>query len=325
MAIQDLNPRDIELSVTSSRSTLELGEPWEILLHIKNHSDQTVWIAAAATTLTLPAEVIHPAESRVASRGAQLPTISGPGYDLVNIPKGGRYICTWRLNENAKELARISSPWDLRRWHLFFHPGEYEIQANIHLWTEQPNARELVASRLLGGEDDAGQGLAALLGTLKSRKEEKGELTATGSAEKAADGSEEDDTETKQQKLFEAKEKQFQVLSKSIPLTVIGRIDVTIKSTSQFGAAAFGGGLAFLFREFYAMTEATVVLTWSDLALLPTYVLSAILISLFVNRITEARFPLTVKIMDFWGATAFGVLAAFGGDAILAQILKFLT
>lgn len=323
MAIQDLNPRDIELSLTSSRGTLELGEPWEILLHINNHSDQTIWIAAAATTLTLPAEVIHPAESRVASRGAQLPTISGPGYDIVSIPKGCRYMCTWRLNENAKELAQISSPWDLRRWHLFFHPGAYEIQANIHLWTEKPNTRELVASRFLDGNQDEGKGLAESLGAIKSLKEEK-EFPTPADEKQAAGESDEHDTESKQEKLFEAKEKQFQVLSNSIPLTVIGKIDVTIQSTSQFVAAAFGGCLAFLFREFYAMTEASISLAWSDLAFLPTYVLSAVLISLFVNRITEARFPLTVKIMDFWGATAFGVLAAFGGNAILVQTFKFL-
>jgi len=304
-SIEQLNPRDVELALTSSRRTLELGEPWEILLRVRNHSSLTVWLSAAATTLTLPAEVLHPAESRVASRGPQLPTVPGPGYDIVSIRPGGQYICTWRVNTEDEDFERFKDSWAIRRWHFFFHPGEYEIQAHVHVWTEEPHSRNLVAPRLLKNPQVAAQASSASL-----------------SEESASSGARELSPE---EQLFEAKKLQCEVLSQSLPLSVTGTIDVTIKSSFLFGAAAFGGVLAFFFREFYRAGQgAADHLAWSDLYTLPMYVLTAIIIFLLVHRITEARFPLTVRIMDFWGATAFGVLAAFGGHAILDKVLRAL-
>lgn len=110
-------------------------------------------------------------------------------------------------------------------------------------------------------------------------------------------------------------------MAKSFSLVAKGTIEVGIKATFAFYAAALGGLLAFAFRELYWAHTEPSKLTLKDALLLPTYVLTAVLLSLVVSRVTEARLPLTIRVMDFWGATAFGVLAAFLGNAIITKII----
>lgn len=329
-----MNPRDIELHLTSSRETLELGEPWEILLYVHNHSEFIVWIVDLTTTLTLPAELIHPGESNVGSRGAQLPTVSGPGSDMVSIPPGGQYMCSWRINQDAREMDETVSKWDIFRWHMFFHPATYSIQAHIHVWTERPDPEVLATPRMIQIRHESQKQRLSVQEIIAEQSDEinADEHSASKDIDTEALASHSSQTTTRsfpdeedfETSMFPIKKLQADAMAGSLPLTAAGHIDVTIKSTSQFVAAALGGVLAFLFRESYALSSNTAPLQLQDIGLLPTYVLSAVLISLLVSRVTEARFPLTVKIMDFWGATAFGVLAAFAGAALLSRVLMFL-
>lgn len=326
-----LNPRDIELSLFSSRQTLELGEPWEILLEIRNHSHLTVWVADISTTLTLPAEIIHPAENKVQSKGAGLPTVSGQGFDSVSISPGGNYICRWRLNEDKKELDARTSIWDRASWHVFFHPGKYDIQGNIHFWTSAPQMDKLAGPIVF-----TRKAMGKLLETLADEYIANASATPNGGSvgsnraliiaklsddipdrrlqQMATQGPENFDHS------LEAKEIQAQVLDRSVPLVAKGTIEVTAKSSTVLVASAFGGVLAFLFRELYLLTQAPALLGWIDFAVLPSYILTAIIITLFLSRISEARFPLTIRIMDFWGATTLGILSALGGNASVKWI-----
>lgn len=48
--------RLIELNLSATRKVLEIGEPWDALLHINNHSVQPIWATALTTCLTVPVE-----------------------------------------------------------------------------------------------------------------------------------------------------------------------------------------------------------------------------------------------------------------------------
>jgi hypothetical protein len=230
----------------------------------------------------------------------------------------GRYICTWRLNQDAKELKANAERWEIARWLLFFHPGKYKIQANIHVWTDQPNMTAISEPKKLDSEErrrDEAIIKQLLINQQTSKSSEENQISKQESSGESS--------EKKSEYLdrrAQAKVKQAGEMNKSLTLTVDGTVDVTIRSSSQFTASAFGGLLAFVFRELYWLGQGTNI-RWLDLALLPSYVLMAILISLFLYRVTEARFPFTIKIMDFWGATAFGVLASFVGNGILSKLI----
>ena len=73
-----MNPRDIELKLFASRPSIELGETFEIVLWIKNHSQEPIWISNINTSLSLTAEIYPPTQRRVAAAAAQLPSVFPP-------------------------------------------------------------------------------------------------------------------------------------------------------------------------------------------------------------------------------------------------------
>ena len=112
--------------------------------------------------------------------------------------------------------------------------------------------------------------------------------------------------------------------AKSRVFSLSGNLEFTPRSITVLTAAAFGGLIGFGFSQLnkiHQLGEA-VEITARDLILLPSFLLTAIIATLIVTRITEARFPLTIQIMDFWGATALGVISALLGDAALRNLLS---
>jgi hypothetical protein len=102
----------------------------------------------------------------------------------------------------------------------------------------------------------------------------------------------------------------------SVPFSVSGEIEFSVKSVTTFFAAAFGGLAAFLLKQLGLLSHG-VDTSWNDLFLLPMYMLSAIVLTLLVSRISEAKLPFTVKIMDFWGAMAVGIASGFLGNSLI--------
>ncbi|MYN10299.1 hypothetical protein [Pseudoduganella aquatica] len=118
----------------------------------------------------------------------------------------------------------------------------------------------------------------------------------------------------------ELRKRQAEEVNKSISKTTSSKLEVVTKSAVILASAGVGGVLAFLFKLCYALANNAAVpsLLWT----LPSYVLTAGIASLLISRITEAKFPLTVKVMDFWGGTALGILASISGDYFLQSVFK---
>lgn len=116
------------------------------------------------------------------------------------------------------------------------------------------------------------------------------------------------------------RQQQADEINKSICKMTSSRLEVVTKSAVILASAGFGGVLAFLFKLCYAFANGAPVvrLFWT----LPSYVLTAGIASLLISRITEAKFPLTVKVMDFWGGAALGILASISGDYFLNSVFK---
>jgi len=128
--------------------------------------------------------------------------------------------------------------------------------------------------------------------------------------------------QTSLKNFFEAKEKQLQEMESSLPLTQTGTVEVITRSLTVFLAAALGGFIAFILRELHVWFSAGERVSLADLILLPMYILLAVIITLFLARVSEARFPLTIKVMDFWGALSLGILAALGGHEVVTKLLE---
>lgn len=317
-----INPRDIELRLYPSRATIELGEAWECLLRIENHSDRSFWITGLTTTLTLPAEIRHPSSLRVSAACAQLPTVPGEGFDSVMIAPRSHYIVLWRMNERPDRM-RSAPLWRRWQWHIFFHPGRYDVHAHAHFWPNQPDTTVLAGPvgfllNLNGALELAGCSVEPRKEVPEACKTSDPPEAAPKGLLTAATGSE------LSEKLAQAKAGQSNVLNASTVATTTGAVEVVTKSSTVLVAAAVGGLAAFLLRELFLSVEFPERLAAKDLFLLPSYALTSIITTLFISRVTEARVPLTIKIMDFWGAVALGILAALAGQALLNRLLNFL-
>lgn len=346
-AAPPFNPRDIGLRLSTSRQLLELSEPWEIILTIQNNSPITLWVAGMTTALTLPAEVLHPAEVGITARGAQLPTVAGPGFDKVCIPSGGTYNCTWRVNSNKDQMDKQTTFRNLILWNVFFHPGKYVIQATIHFWPQEPDLGRIALPGLMSmsvEEARAAQAnikelenivVAALAqGASAEGAQQAAEAVRAQRTQSLTDGgtllshvAPDNLPERRDPELLAlaAKNAQASVLGESIPLAVEGLIEVTGRSLTVLGASGIGGLLAFVFRELTLAIEDSTKVEWSDLLLLPTYTLTAIVMNLVFSRVTEARLPFTIRIMDFWGAITFGIVTALAGNALIKAAFSFFT
>ena len=337
-----LKQQDINLTLFPSRSTIELGEVWDVLLRVENNSDGSVWITAGTTTLTLPAELQHPSQINVSSAGAQLPTVPGSGFDAVQIAAGGSYITQWRMNEDIQATDNASF-WDGIMWHVFFHPGHYDIQTHIHVWDKKPDVHALAYPVLFSQErmkqekaevlKSATSMLAPIMEAKKNAEFGGGEATSPeiepDPPELTEVPADKDTSLGEVEKLVEEsiqkKDKTLEAMKGSLSLQQTGKVEVTAKSLTIFVASAVGGFAAFFLRELNALASESQSVYWRDLYLVPMYMLISIIITLFISRITEAKFPLTVKVMDFWGAIAIGILSAFGGHVILGELLSKLT
>lgn len=299
-----LKPREITLSLSTSRALLELSEAWEIILTVENSSSNAIWLVGVTTALTIPAEVLHPAELDITSRYAQLPTVWGAGFSKVCIQPGGTYNCTWRVNYDKAAMDEKTSFRTLLLWHVFFHPGKYIIQATTHFWIDEPDMGLLTVPRLLPGNMTTEQAQVFVT------------QIAPDYAPKVADSN---------LLMLAARNAQASVLRTAVPATVSGVIEVTGRSLTILGASALGGFLAFLFRELTLAAESLQQLRWNDLLLFPAYVLTAVILNLVLSRVAEAKVPLTIRIMDFWGAITFGIVLALGGNVLIKAAFGFLT
>ena len=117
---------------------------------------------------------------------------------------------------------------------------------------------------------------------------------------------------------------QAAVMDESLCKIASGKIEVVTKSGIILGAASLGGVIAFLFKTFTIAQGGKAEFSWLALLSLPVYVLTAAVVSLVVSRITEAKFPLTIKVMDFWGGAALGIIAAISGNYFLNSIFEHL-
>lgn len=332
----DIDPRDITLKLFPSRLAVELGERWAIHMRIENCSPHDVWIADLTTTLDLPPELFHMTEE-LGSTFAEFPTATEPligfnhtplarVYQAVKIPPKGRYFVNWLVETKTWQYSPNMPLTGRLQWHLFFHPGSYQFRAEVHIWSSRPDVEKLsrlklleITPSLIGMESDYDRGQD------KDANSEEGTRAVADSEKTAQFGAEKEKLPASEAIIaegFKAAHQQELVLAESLPVCVNGTVEVTPQSYVIFVAAAFGGFLAFFLRELNILSRELIVASWKDLFLLPSYMLTAVVVTLFLSRITEARFPLTIKVMDFWGASALGLISAFGGDFLLMQLIS---
>ncbi|MGL4513132.1 MAG: hypothetical protein ACRCT8_08555 [Lacipirellulaceae bacterium] len=292
------------MKLYASRSQVELSETFELLLEITNAASESVWITDFTTTCSLPGEVRFPRDRDTKSSNASFPTVSGAGVDLLCLSPRTTYTVLWRVNNTSANKGKrrsifriVHDLWEWSVWHLFFHPGTYDLQAQVHLFVEQPDAAALYRAKFSSvGEEDIVEYL------------EPREVDATHVGGSRVD------------RMLETKKDQALELKNSIVCGAVGRVEVATHSLTILLAAAIGGFAAFQLSALSPGPEPVGIQLAQGGWLL--YVLVAVVLTLFLSRVSEARFPLTIRVMDFWGALSLGVLTAFGGIALIGRILK---
>lgn len=317
-----MKPRDIELTLYTSRPCVEIGEPFEVILKIENYGDNNIWISNITTSLSLTAEVRAPSQRKVSGSAGNLPSIfAGPGVDTVKISPGSSYSVIWRHNEeHSKDNYFMNLLWE-----VFFHPGVYKYFAEVHFWTERPDHVALYKAHELGKnkeECDLANTLSMLRNTLRRRKSAEDGVFEENSD--LADISQSANNEHQDHDIDLAKRSLFDVMDKSMTLTCEGNSEFTIKSTTIFFGALLGAVLAFFLRQMHII-YASSTFSFAELWILPLYCITSVIVVLLLNRVSEAKIPLTIRIMDFWGACTLGLIGAFGGQYIIGRILSALT
>lgn len=151
------SPVDLELVYPR---VIEAGDKVTVHGRIRNNADMPIWIVDTRARLTVPAAIWGPSSTTpLNSMHAFIPTTDPSMSDQIQrIGAKGAYTVSWLLDysevarasrggsvdatKDAEELSDVGQI--LKRtqqtfWnYLFFEPREYEVVANIHVWTQPP-------------------------------------------------------------------------------------------------------------------------------------------------------------------------------------------
>ncbi|WP_248885331.1 hypothetical protein [Acidithiobacillus acidisediminis] len=136
---------DIDIALYPSREIPVAGELWSVSGHLSNRSTKPIWIVDQACTLSLAPE-IYGQNSRTGSIGAFFPTIqSRPFSEIVRIDPGATYSVVWKIDPHSSkdggsgaDLGVVTRVYRTIRSYLFFSPGKFKVNANVHIWPFKP-------------------------------------------------------------------------------------------------------------------------------------------------------------------------------------------
>ena len=150
------DPRHICLTLSPTRPTVELGELWEVTLEIENNTDHDIWIVNLACALIIPGEILHPstAQFQQASLGGFPTATELGGTEYIRIPTNGQYTVVFQSiggqYKKGKYNQESIAMHHRLAWHFFFHPGTYLITSTVHIWTKQPETKDIESAKQFG-------------------------------------------------------------------------------------------------------------------------------------------------------------------------------
>lgn len=135
---------DADISLNLSRKTVIAGELWSVSGEISNRSTKPIWITDTGSRLSLAPEM-YGQSSKTGSLPAFFPTVpTGNRSDIVRIDPGASYILIWKIDpcttseQHGSDVSIFGRVSNSIRSFSFFNPGQYSINASIHLWSKKP-------------------------------------------------------------------------------------------------------------------------------------------------------------------------------------------
>jgi len=126
---------EVDITLHPSREIPIAGELWSVTGHVFNRSTRPIWITDTATILSLSPEM-YGQNSQIGSIDAFFPTTkSGQKSDIVRIDPKAEYTVIWKINPSANAFSKI---WNAICNYAFFNPGQFRMNATVHIWNLPP-------------------------------------------------------------------------------------------------------------------------------------------------------------------------------------------